>query len=320
MLKINPFTVLILSSVIAAFLMPIIIGLLYKLNVKMHVLTHKDDNMDNKVFLQLHGAKNGTPKAGGLIWIILFPIISFFVFGNTPLNWILIIFTLLVGIFGLIDDIMGKYIKSFAVDKMIRNSKFLVELTIGSLLSYLLIKNFNLPFPMILTFPAIVFLFVSYTNAFNINDGLDGLLTGQVIWIFTGLLILTIMQGNSTVSMYCAIMLGILIVFLYFNINPARVFMGDSGSTSLGVIALILAIASNNFLPFVIMTIPSIITVASSAIQIISIKYFKRKVFKIAPLHHHFEAMGWSETKVTERYWLAQTFFVFLAIAISTLL
>jgi phospho-N-acetylmuramoyl-pentapeptide-transferase len=158
--------------------------------------------------------------------------------------------------------------------------------------------------------------FISFINAFNINDGLDGLMTGQAIWIFTGMLILTLISNQTDFSLYYGILVGSLIAFLYFNIHPARVFMGDVGSTTLGVLGFVLAVASDNLWPFIVMSIPSILITASSLIQIFSLKFFKRKVFRIAPLHHHFQAIGWEETKVTQRFWLFQMFCVFLALAI----
>lgn len=317
----NEFFVLIGSSVLAAILLPIIINVLYRMNIRdVSNVKHKDGILDNKVFVSLLGGKTGTPKGGGLVWLVLFPLISYILFGNNPINLTLIAITIVYGLIGIIDDSKiiapGRY--NFTTDHLIRRAKFLVELGIGLVFSHLLITHLNLS-NSIFNYVFITFLFTSYTNAFNINDGLDGLLSGQSIWVFTGLLILTIIQNQPTVAMYSAVMIGILMVFLYFNINPARVFMGDVGSMSLGVIALTLAIISNNLLPFIIMTIPSIVSAGSSLIQIMSMKFFKKKFFKIAPFHHHLQAMGWSETKVVERYWLAQTFFVFLALAVSTL-
>ncbi|MBI2356453.1 hypothetical protein HYV12_00125 [Candidatus Dojkabacteria bacterium] len=302
-------------------MMPFIINFLYRMNLKdVSNVKHKDGILDNSVFVKLYSGKTGTPKGGGILWIILFPLISLFLFGTNSINLILIAITLIYGLIGLIDDskIITKKNYTFKVDHMIRRIKFIVEIGIGLLFSHLLIYKLNLS-NSLFNYAFLTLLFTSYTNAFNTNDGLDGLLTGQTIWIFTGMLILTILQDQPTVAIYYGIMIGILIVFLYFNINPARVFMGDAGSMSLGVIALALAIISNNLLPFIIMTVPTIITIASSLIQILSMKYLKRKIFRIAPIHHHFQALGWSETKVTERYWLAQIFFVFLALAINTL-
>lgn len=317
----NPFLILIISAFVSAVVLPLIINFLYRLNLKdVSNVKMKDGILDNSVYVKLQGGKTGTPKGGGALWVILFPIISTVIFGFTPLNMVLSALAVVYGIIGIVDD--SKVIKqgssSFKKDHMLRRIKFILETAIGVVFSHLLITTLGLS-QSLFNYAFITFLFTSYTNAFNINDGLDGLLTGQAVWIFTGMLILTILQNQTTAGIYYAILIGILIVFLYFNINPARVFMGDIGSMSLGVLALALAIVSNNLLAFIIMTVPSIVTIASSLIQILSIKYLNRKIFKIAPLHHHLQAMGWSETKVVERYWLAQIFFVFLAIAVSTL-
>jgi phospho-N-acetylmuramoyl-pentapeptide-transferase len=309
----NPFQVLVVSTVLSAALLPILIGILYKLNFKDFLAKKENKEKDNKVFVQLQGHKVGTPKSGGLVWVIVFPIISFYLFGDTLLNRILIIPMLLVGFIGLIDD--SQKILNFRWDSILRVGKMILFLLIAAGTSINLMQFIGV-FYSLITLGFLTIVFISYINAFNINDGLDGLMTGQAIWIFTGMLILTLLQDQNTYPIYYSILVGSLIAFLYFNVHPARVFMGDVGSTSLGALGFTLAVASGNLWAFVVMSIPSIVIAASSLIQIFSLKFLNRKIFRIAPLHHHFQAIGWEETKVTQRFWIFQMFCVFLSLAI----
>lgn len=310
---INPFIITIASIILSASLLPFLINFLYKLNFKDFVAKKKNKEKDNKVFVQLQGHKVGTPKSGGLIWVIIFPILTFYLFGDTMLNMLLTMTIFVVGLIGLIDD--SQKILNFRWDSSLRIIKsilfLLISLIVTAVLIYLTPITLNW---LTLLFLALVF--ISYINAFNINDGLDGLMTGQAVWIFTGMLILTLIQGQRSFTYYYSILVGSLIAFLYFNIHPARVFMGDVGSTTLGAIGFILAVASGNLWAFIVMSLPSILITASSLIQILSLKFLKRKIFLIAPIHHHFQAIGWEETKVTERFWIFQMFCVFLSLAI----
>jgi phospho-N-acetylmuramoyl-pentapeptide-transferase len=309
----NPFLTVVVSTVLSAALLPLLINILYRLNFKDFLAKKENKEKDNKVFVQLQGHKVGTPKSGGLVWVIVFPVIAFYLFGDTVLNRILIIPMLLVGLIGLIDD--SQKILNFRWDSILRVTKLVFFLLIAAGTSINLMQ-FNGVFYNLLTLGFLTVVFLSYINAFNINDGLDGLMTGQAVWIFTGMLILTLLKDQNDFAIYYSILLGSLIAFLYFNVHPARVFMGDVGSTTVGALGFTLAVASANLWPFVVMSVPSIIIAASSLIQIFSLKFLNRKVFRIAPLHHHFQAVGWEETKVTQRFWIFQMFCVFLSLAI----
>jgi len=307
------FIYLILSTIAAFLILPILINILYKLKFRDYVVKTKNKEKNNEVFMKILGNKIGTPKSGGFIWVLLFPVISFLAYGLSDRTIILSTGIIVVGIIGMIDD--HKKISSFEIDSIIRKVKFLAQWIIALFLSYFLLREINLQYS-ITYFILCAFMLVTYINSININDGLDGLMTGQAIWIFVGMLFITLLNQQYEFATYYAIMTGILLAFLYFNIYPARVFMGDTGSISLATVAFSLAVLSNNVLPFIIMTIPSLLIMLSSFVQILSIKFLKRKIFNIAPIHHHFQSIGWPETKVTQRFWLAQMFFVFLALAL----
>jgi phospho-N-acetylmuramoyl-pentapeptide-transferase len=180
--------------------------------------------------------------------------------------------------------------------------------------------------------PLAVLLLVGESNAVNLTDGLDGLATGLVLLMFIALAILSYLSGRADYSAYlgipylpgsgeltifCLAMVGACIGFLWFNAHPAEVFMGDVGSLSLGgVIATLSLILKKEVLVLIIGGV-FVLEAASVIIQVGSYKLRKKRVFKMAPLHHHFELSGWAETKVVIRFWLLGG--LFAIIALSTL-
>jgi len=177
-----------------------------------------------------------------------------------------------------------------------------------------------------------VLLIMGESNAVNFSDGLDGLLAGLLILVFIALAILTYLSGRSDFSSYlgipyfpgageltvfCLAATGACIGFLWFNTNPAEVFIGDVGSLSLGgVVAVISLIIKKEMLILVIGGV-FVLEIVSVIIQVVSYKLRKKRVFKMAPLHHHFELSGWAEQKVVIRFWILGG--LFAIIAISTL-
>jgi phospho-N-acetylmuramoyl-pentapeptide-transferase len=177
-----------------------------------------------------------------------------------------------------------------------------------------------------------ILLIMAESNAVNISDGLDGLLAGLLILVFITLAILAYLSGRSDFSSYlgipyipgageltvfCLAATGACIGFLWFNTHPAEVFMGDVGSLSLGgVIAVISLIIKKEALILIIGGV-FVLEIASVIIQVVSFKLRKKRVFKMAPLHHHFELSGWEETKVVTRFWILGG--LFAIIALSTL-
>jgi phospho-N-acetylmuramoyl-pentapeptide-transferase len=177
-----------------------------------------------------------------------------------------------------------------------------------------------------------VLLIVGESNAVNFSDGLDGLLAGLLIMVFISLAILTYLSGRSDFSSYlgipyipgageltvfCLAATGACIGFLWFNAHPADVFMGDVGALSLGgVIAVISLIIKKEILILIIGGV-FVLEIASVIIQVVSYKLRKKRVFKMAPIHHHFELSGWAENKVVIRFWIMGG--LFAIIALSTL-
>ncbi len=165
-----------------------------------------------------------------------------------------------------------------------------------------------------LMLPFVVLTVMTMTNAVNLADGMDGLSAGMLIPSFLSFMVIAIIQNNENTAIICATAVGALISYLYFNIPPARVQMGDVGSLSLGT--LMAAIALEMRVPFLLLIIgfPFVIELMSSLIQAIARRVIGQRIFMMAPLHHHFELLGWKEEKVVMRFWLLSIFCAVLGI------
>lgn len=150
------------------------------------------------------------------------------------------------------------------------------------------------------------FMFVIVASAFSVNeaDGLDGLAGGILMFCFLAYTALAFAIGRIELAMFCAAIAGGLLAFLWFNVYPARFFMGDTGAMSLGTTLGVIAMLTNSALVLPIIAFPLVIESGSVIIQVLSKKIRGKKVFLSAPIHHHFEALGWPETKVTMRFWI----------------
>ena len=292
-----------------------------------------------------HMIKTGTPTMGGL-FIIFSVVVSMLLWGDlgSKTIWLTLGSFTAFGAIGFIDDYLkvrrhnsaglpawGKLAGQFAVAFLV---VLILYFTGGEETTALYIPFFKNPLVDMgpLWIPFGVLLIVGESNAVNFSDGLDGLLAGLLILVFITLALLTYISGRTDYSAYlgipyipgageltvfCLAAAGACIGFLWFNTHPAEVFMGDVGSLSLGgVIAVISLIIKKEILILVIGGV-FVLEIASVIIQVVSFKLRKRRVFKMAPLHHHFELSGWPETKVVIRFWILGG--LFAIIALSTL-
>ena len=176
------------------------------------------------------------------------------------------------------------------------------------------IGNFEIGYWMV---PLFIFAIVATSNAVNISDGLDGLAGGLLSAAFGAFGIIALVQNQHNLAAFCFTVLGALLAYLWFNVYPARFFVGDVVSfawgTSLGVVAML----TNSLLLLPVIGLIFVIEAGSSAIQIFSKKVFKRKVFISAPIHHHLEATGWEETKITMRFWIIGMVTAFVGIILA---
>jgi phospho-N-acetylmuramoyl-pentapeptide-transferase len=152
--------------------------------------------------------------------------------------------------------------------------------------------------------PLFAFAVIATSNAVNISDGLDGLAGGLLTISFGTFGVIALLQGHVYLAGFCFTVVGVLLSYLWFNIFPARFFMGDVGSFAFGTSLGVVAMMTNALFLLPIIGIIFVIEAGSSLIQILSKRFLHRKVFISAPIHHHLEATGWPETKVTMRFWI----------------
>lgn len=291
---------------------------------------------------QSHFKKRGTPTLGG-IFIIGSILLSLSLAGNFNSKPYLVSLFVMLSYFvlGWIDDYL-KVIKKNS-DGVSARGKLLWQFATAIIASYCLIKfkvidtQLYIPFlkePILdlgwghIGFAS--FVIVGSSNAVNLTDGLDGLVTGPIITSSATFALLAYLTGHSELSSYlfipyvegaseltvlCAAILGASVGFLWYNCNPAQVFMGDVGSLSLGgVLGMIAVLTKNEFL-FVIIGGVFVMETLSVILQVGSFKIRKKRVFKMAPIHHHFELMGWPEPKVIVRFWIISIILSILALA-----
>jgi phospho-N-acetylmuramoyl-pentapeptide-transferase len=292
-----------------------------------------------------HLVKTGTPTMGG-IFIIGSVIIAMLLWGdlNSNLIWVAIASLAAFGIIGFVDDYLkvirrnsaglpawGKLAGQFVIALAVVLYLYCVKGEETTLLYVPFLKNSVIDMGT-WWIPFGILLIMGESNAVNFSDGLDGLLAGLLILVFITLGILTYISGRVDYSEYlgipyipgageltvlCFAIGGALIGFLWFNTHPAEVFMGDVGSLSLGgVVAVISLIIKKEILILVIGGV-FVLEIASVIIQVISFKLTGKRVFKMSPIHHHFELSGWAEAKVVVRFWILGG--LFAIIALSTL-
>ena len=270
-----------------------------------------------------HVKKQGTPTMGGLIFIIPTIVALVLLYFNDSIeishNLIILIFVFLsyAGL-GFVDDYLKiKYKNNKGLSIV---SKLLVQMVIALVFFYifmsnggqsdLVISSLGITIPLGWTFGLfILFLLVGSSNAVNITDGLDGLAGGlsAIAFFACGLISWNAgwMEGYQEVAIFCFILVGALLGFLVFNAHPAKVFMGDLGSLSLGAALATIAIITRHELSLALIGGVFVVETLISLIQIIAIRKFHKKVFKRAPLHHHFEVLGMNEQDIVRYFWVA---------------
>ncbi|MFZ5981671.1 MAG: phospho-N-acetylmuramoyl-pentapeptide-transferase, partial [Candidatus Zixiibacteriota bacterium] len=293
-----------------------------------------------------HKAKEGTPTMGGLIILagIVIPTLLWAKLTNFYILSLLLV-TLGLGLLGFMDD----YLKAIKRQPrgLVARKKLIGQILLGVVFSFCLLylaptgqyngmtnipffKNYILNLGIVYV-PFIVLVITGSSNAVNLSDGLDGLaigLSGICFVAFAGFVYVSgrldfssylnieYFPGSGELAIYCGAALGSVLGFLWFNSNPAEVFMGDTGSLSLGGALGAIAIMIKQELLLVIVGGVFVIEVLSVIIQVLSYRYRGgKRVFKMAPLHHHFELSGWTEAKVVVRFWILGALCALLTLA-----
>lgn len=306
-------------AMMTGFIISVIFGLiaiplLKKLNVRQKV----------SVFLEKrHNKKEGTPTMGGIIFIIPTMITTFILLFMNKIelsdNLLIVIFVFLAyAVLGFIDDYL--IIKRKSNNGLTEMQKLIGQLAIALVFFYIFTKSGADPVLNIHTLGInidmgwfygvfLLFVLVASSNAVNLTDGLDGLAGGlsAVAFLAFGMIswAATWTTGNVDIAIFCFILAGSLLGFLFYNTYPAKVFMGDTGSLSLGATLASIAILTSHEVTLVIVAGVFVVETLSSIIQMIAGRYFGKKVFLMAPLHHHFEKLGWSESDIVKTFWVA---------------
>jgi phospho-N-acetylmuramoyl-pentapeptide-transferase len=331
---------LFLAFIITVLLAPPFIKLLHKYKIGKNLRDKASTGEVAVIFKELHAKKQGTPTMGGilitgtiLLVVLLSSLSAWLKITDNSLfsrqETLLPIFTLVAtALLGALDDYMN--LKGHGKSKgiNIKPKFFLLTLfaTMGALWFYYRIGYQSIHVPLLgdvtmglWYIPLFVLVITATSNAVNITDGLDGLAGGLLVIAFLAFAVIAYFKSLLILSAFCTVIAGSVIGFLWFNIMPAAFYMGDTGAISLGATLGVIAMMTDSVFVLPIIGFLFVVETVSVIIQITSKKLFHRKVFLIAPLHHHFEKLGWHEATVVMRFWIIGGFFAVVGLLLSIL-
>lgn len=324
--------VLIFSFIVNSLSIVPFINLLYKLKLRRQMQVTRDAlNRPTPIFDLYHRKKTGIPIGGGfllillttLLFLLMFPVMYFFwipitsIYPDIVVELKILLFTFIsFGLIGLYDDIkkifFGKKEKFFGLSL---KYKLGLEIIISLLISFWLFNDLkisiiNIPFFGVSNLGVFyilfsIFVIIAFANAFNITDGLDGLASGVLVIALIAFWVISNSILDTPLTLFIAIWLGGLLAFLYFNIYPARIFLGDVGALSFGATLAVIALLLGKTFSLIIIGGVFVVEIFTSLIQLISKRYFRRKIMKVAPLHLWLQQKGWHESTIVFRAWLA---------------
>lgn len=336
------FSFLITSALIVPF-----INVLYKYKLTRRKEAPKNGKVP--LFDKLHDIKAGTPVGGGILVIavvailfaILFPVASKMgvviqTAYNAHYELFIIFFTFIsYGLLGLSDDLLKIFGKPRQGNLgmwigMSRQMKFFLQWGLGFTIGYLIYRHLGIQIVHIPLFnilinigwwyvPFAAFVIVSFSNAVNITDGLDGLVSGLLLICLTVFVIIAAGNLDTPLSMFIALWIGALIAFLYFNVYPARIFLGDAGALAFGAMLAVIGLLTGSIVALVVIGGIFVLEALSSAIQIFGWRVFKKPIFPLAPIHHTFLAIGWEEPKIVMRAWITGIILAIFGLWLATI-
>jgi phospho-N-acetylmuramoyl-pentapeptide-transferase len=307
---------ILLAFAIVVVLMPTFIRLLRRLGMGKRIRLEGP---------QTHYVKEGTPTMGGLLIVgvvlgvgLLIELAGGdFVDSSTfaPMATLA-----LVGVLGTADD----WLNARTGDGISATQKLLWQSVVAGVAAWQIQDTYQItalfvPFFGVVSIPPwlyiliAAFAIVAASNAVNITDGLDGLAGGTLIFAFTGYMVIAaVFFDRSSVPgadvadlpLLCALVIGALLAFLWFNVHPAQIFMGDSGALALGATLAVIALITGQVLLLPLIGLIFVLETGSVILQIVSVKLRGKRLFRMSPLHHHFEMLGWDEEKITLRFWI----------------
>jgi len=302
---------------------PVYIGLLQRLGFGKQIRVDGPEG---------HVLKAGTPTMGGMLMVVVIMFLAMAmriedVYTLTPM-----LALVGVGILGAIDD----YVNARSGIGMRGRYKLVWQTVVAGLAAFYVQRHFNIT---VLNIPPVgevvvggllfslfmAFVIVGTSNAVNLTDGLDGLAGGVLIFSFVAYLLIALIpvsgvpEGRPNLAIFCSLVIGALMGFLWFNVHPAQIFMGDSGALSMGATLAVVATITGQLPLLGVIGAVFFAVIMSVVLQVLSFRLRGRRIFRMAPLHHHFELIGWAEEKITVRFWIVSAlagllgFSVFLA-------
>jgi phospho-N-acetylmuramoyl-pentapeptide-transferase len=266
---------------------------------------------------EAHAVKAGTPTMGGMliVVVVMFLAMAMRLEDESTLTPMLTLVG--VGILGALDD----YVNVRTGFGMRGRVKLVWQTVVAVLAAVYIQRHFDLTgvnvplvgtfeIPVVLLIAFIAFAIVAASNAVNLTDGLDGLASGVLVFSFVAYLLIALVGvpglkvSQPELAVFCALLIGALMGFLWFNVHPAQIFMGDAGALGLGATLAVVAVVTGQLLLLVIIGLVFVANTVSVILQIGSYQLRGKRIFRMAPLHHHFELLGWAEEKITLRFWI----------------
>ncbi len=325
----------ILSAFVTGILLVPFIDFLYKIKLRRQFQKTKDPfDKHTPVFDKFHSWKVGTPFGGGILIILVVSVLTLWAYGMfsievKPWELFVILFSFIgFGLLGLYDDfkkLMNGGKTAFFGLRF--RHKFIIQWILAFIIAtifytklgyaFLFVRGFGLANIGFLFIPFAAFVIVSFVNAFNISDGLDGLSSGLFLICLVAFLTISSFQLDQPLGIFIAILMGSVAAFLYFNIYKARIWLGDVGSLSLGASLAVIGLLTGKIIVLAVIGGVFVLEAGYTSIQLLGKKYLKRKIFPVSPLHLYFQKLGWEEPKIVMRAWLLGFFFAVLGLYIA---
>ena len=309
-----------ISLCVGMIMGPLLIPALHRLKFGQSV---RDDGPKS------HLKKQGTPTMGGVIFFFTLTLGGIFLAKDSVTFWFLLATALGFGLIGFVDDYI-KIVKHRSLG-LTAWQKIIAQVVLSAVLTYVALNVLGIGTQLIIPgtsividlgwgyIPLVMILLIGTTNAVNLTDGLDGLAAGVTLIVATGFGLIGYISNFFSATLFAAVLVGSCLSFLFFNLHPAKIFMGDTGSFVLGGAIAALAIVTKTELFLPIMGAVYVAEVLSDIIQVSVYKRKKKRVFRMAPLHHHFELGGWKEQKVVYTFWMAAAIAVLIGLILYLL-
>lgn len=319
----------VIAFLLAMFLTPFYTFLAYRYRFWKQQRTASTTGEKLAVFTKLHAKKfkRKIPTMAGIIGVVSIVVVTLTLNLDRAETWLPLAALVGGGAVGLLDDIINIRGQGLGVAGLRSSLKFLMITTLAVVLGWFFYQKLGydaVHIPYLgdialgwLIVPLFVFAVVSTSNAVNISDGLDGLSGGLLMSSYSAFGVIALLQGQPLLAGFCFTVVGVLLSYLWFNIYPARFFMGDVGSFAYGTALGVVAMLTNTLFLLPIIGVLFVVEAGSSLIQITSKRLFHKKVFLSAPIHHHLEAQGWPETKVTMRFWVISCVSAVLGVVVA---